>query len=160
MACTVPGSGTPNAVSRNEIVIDAPPEDVYATLLDPSTYPKWVVGAKDVRAVDRRWPRRGARFYHKVGAGPAEIKDNTKLIDKEPNKRVVLEVRFRPVGVGTVAIDLKPKHRGRKTKVVMREQMTRGPVAWIRNPMVTIGLKARNAVSLRRLRRLVASSRG
>jgi uncharacterized protein YndB with AHSA1/START domain len=144
-------------MARNEIVIDAPPEQVYETLLDANAYAEWVVGAKKVRGVDRSWPRKGSRFHHKVGVGPAELADSTKLLEKKPNSRVVLEVRIRPLGVGTVALDLRPKHRGRKTKVVMTERLTGGPLAWVRNPSLTLGIAARNAVSLRRLRRLVAS---
>src|SRR4051794_36330468 len=144
-------------MARNEIVIDAPPEQVYDTLLDANAYPKWVVGAKHIRDVDRGWPRRGTRFHHRIGAGPATLADSTKLLDKEPNKRVVLEVRIRPLGVGKVRLDLKPKRRGRKTKVVMTEDMTRGPVSWIRSPIRNGLITARNTVSLRRLRRLVAS---
>jgi uncharacterized protein YndB with AHSA1/START domain len=33
-------------MARNEIVIDAPPEKVYETLVDPRANPEWVVGAK------------------------------------------------------------------------------------------------------------------
>src|SRR5258705_849047 len=114
-------------MARNEIVIDAPPEKVYETLLDPSAYPEWVVGAKQLRDVDRSWPKKGARFHHKVGAGPVELADSTKILEKKPNRRVVLEVRIRPLGVGKVKIDLKPKRRGRKTKGVITEDLTRGP---------------------------------
>ena len=146
-------------MARNEIVIDAPPETVYETLLDARAYSKWVVGAKEVRGVDRGWPRIGSRFHHKVGVGPAALADSTKILDKKPNKRVVLQVRARPAGVGKVSLDLKPKRRGRKTKVVMTERPTRGPLAWLPIPGLAIGLRARNAVSLRRLRRLVASQR-
>jgi uncharacterized protein YndB with AHSA1/START domain len=147
-------------MARNEIVIDAPPEKVYETLLDPSAYPQWVVGAKELRGVDRRWPRRGARFHHRVGVGPVTIADSTKIVEKKPNRRVVLEVRVRPLGTGQVALDLKPKRRGRRTKVVMTEDVTRGPVSWIRRPIRSAAISARNTVSLRRLRRLVASRAG
>jgi uncharacterized protein YndB with AHSA1/START domain len=144
-------------MARSEIVIDAPPEKVYATLLDANAYSDWVVGAQKIRGVDRGWPRIGSRFHHKVGVGPAALADSTKIIDKKLNKRVVLEVRIRPAGVGNVTLDLKPTRRGRKTKVVMTERIKRGPLARIPRPGLAIGLRARNALSLRRLRRLVAS---
>ncbi len=147
-------------MARNEIVIDAPPEKVYETLLDPGAYPKWVVGAKQLRGVDSKWPRKGARFHHTIGAGPVTLDDSTKIIDTKPNRRVVLEVRIRPVGVGKVAIDLKPKRRGRKTKVVMTEDLTRGPASWVLRPIRTAAISGRNTISLRRLRRLVASRAG
>ncbi len=105
-------------MARNEIVIDASPEQVYETPLDANCYPEWVMGAEKIRD-DPTWPRRGSRFHHKVGAGPAAVADSTKLVDKKPNKRVVLEVRLRPRATGTVALDLRPKRRGHKTRVVM-----------------------------------------
>jgi uncharacterized protein YndB with AHSA1/START domain len=147
-------------MARNEIVIDAPPEKVYEVLMDPSAFPQWVVGAKQLRGVDRKWPRNGARFHHKVGAGPVTLADSTKILEKKENRRVVLEVRIRPVGVGKVTLDLKPKQRRRKTKVVMTEDLTRGPASWVRRPIRSAAISARNAVSLRRLRRLVASRAG
>jgi uncharacterized protein YndB with AHSA1/START domain len=147
-------------MARNEIVIDEPPEKVYEVLLDPSAYPQWVVGAKQLRGVDRKWQRTGARFHHKVGAGAATLNDSTKLLEKKQNRRIVLEVRIRPVGVGKVAIDLKPRRRGRRTRVVMTEDLTRGPASWVRRPIRSAAISARNAVSLRRLRRLVASRAG
>jgi uncharacterized protein YndB with AHSA1/START domain len=147
-------------MARNEIMIDAPPEKVYEVLLDPSAYPQWVVGAKQLRGVDRKWPRTGGRFHHKVGAGAVTLNDSTKLLEKKENRRVVLEVRIRPVGVGKVAIDLKPKRRGRRTKVVMTEDLMRGPASWVRGPIRSAAISVRNAISLRRLRRLVASRAG
>lgn len=146
-------------MARNEIVIEAPPARVYDTLLDPSTYPKWVVGAKHLRGVDVNWPRRGARFHHRVGVGPAQLADNTKLLDTIRDRRVVLEVRIRTLAKGVVSFDLKPKSRGRKTKVVMTEHLTEGPLSWLHHPFVSAGIAVRNAISLRKLRRLVASVR-
>jgi uncharacterized protein YndB with AHSA1/START domain len=144
-------------VTRNQIVIDARPEVVYDTLLDPTTYPKWVVGAKDLRGVDRQWPRKGSHFHHRVGLPLLNIADNTKIVDKEPNRRIVLEARFRPAGVAKITLQLRPKSRGRKTLVTMTEKLTGGPLRRAWNPATRLGLKARNAVSLRRLRALVAS---
>jgi uncharacterized protein YndB with AHSA1/START domain len=146
-------------MARNEIVIDAPPSDVYETLLDAASYPKWVVGAKKLGGVDASWPRRGSRFYPKVGAGPVEMVDNTQLLEKQENRLVVLCVQLRPLATGVVRLALTAKARGRKTRVVMTEDATSGPLSWFKNPITTATIVARNAVSLRRLRRLVASSR-
>ncbi len=144
-------------MTRNQILIDAPPEAVYETLLDPAAFPKWVVGAKDVRDVDAHWPREGSRFHHRVGVPPLTLDDNTKILDKKPNRRVVLEARFRPLGVAKITMQLRPKSRGRKTLVTMTERPIGGPARFVWNPVTRLGLKARNAVSLRRLRALVAS---
>ena len=147
-------------MARNEIVIDAPPSDVYATLLDAENYPKWVIGAKRLRNVDASWPRRGSRFSPEVGAGPVEMAANTRLVEKQENRLVVLCVQLQPLATAVVRLVLTSKARGRKTRVVMTEEPTAGPVAWFRNPLTTATIAVRNALSLRRLRRLVASSRG
>lgn len=141
---------------RNDIVIDAPREVVYDTLLDPAAYPQWVVGAKTLRGADESWPRPGSRFHHKVGVGPFELADNTKLLDTRRNERVVLEVRVRPVGVGKVTLDLTPKTHGR-TQVTMSEDFTAGPLHWFRNPFTSMAISLRNVFALRRLRRVVLS---
>ena len=143
-------------MARNDIVIDAPREVVYDTLLDADSYPKWVMGAKALRGADSSWPRPGSRFHHKVGVGPLELADNTKLLDARPNERVVLEVRIRPIGVGKVTLDLTPKTYGR-TKVTMSEDFTGGPLHWVPKPFTAMAISFRNAFSLRRLRRLVLS---
>jgi uncharacterized protein YndB with AHSA1/START domain len=147
-------------MARNEIVIDAPPSEVYETLLDAKNYPKWVLGAKRLRGVDASWPRRGSRFSPKVGAGPVEMDANTRLLEKQENRLVVLCVQLQPLATGIVRLALKPKARGRKTRVVMTEDATSGPLAWFKNPVTTATIAIRNALSLRRLRRLVASGRG
>lgn len=144
-------------MTRNQIVMDAPPARVYDVLLDASSYPKWVVGAKGLRDVDAQWPRKGSRFHHRVGPPLLNIDDNTKIVDKRTNRRVVLEARFRPAGVAQITMDLRPRSRGRKTLVTMIEKPTGGPVRWLWNPASRFGVKARNAISLRRLRALVAS---
>jgi uncharacterized protein YndB with AHSA1/START domain len=147
-------------VARNVIVIDAPPARVYETLLDPEIYPQWVLGARELRGTDRDWPKLRTRFHHRVGIGPFELRDNTKIIAKEPNRLVELEIRIRPIGVGRVRFDLKPRGRGRHTKVVMTERPTRGPWRWFGRPWTDIAIRARNELSLRRLRRVVLASTG
>src|SRR4051794_36051902 len=113
-------------MARNDIVIDAPPALVYATLMDAGSYPEWLVGAQKVRGVDRSWPKPGARFHHRIGYGPLALNDNTKLVDTEPDRRVVLEARARPLGRARVELELRPKSKGRRTKVVMTERTTSG----------------------------------
>lgn len=144
-------------MSRNEIVIDVPPADVYALLLDAEAYPRWLVGAKDIRGTDPGWPRKGKRFHHRVGVGPVTVEDNTKLVEKRPNERVALEVRFRPGGVGIVQFELAAADDGRATKVTMTEDFTQGPAARIPGVLQRPLLLVRNALSLRRLRSLLAS---
>jgi uncharacterized protein YndB with AHSA1/START domain len=142
-------------VARNRITIAAPPDAVYAVLLDPACYERWVVGAKEIRGVDAAWPREGARFHHTVGAGQARVRDSSKLVEAVPGRRLVLEVRFRPVGVAHVVLDLE--RRRRATRVTMTEYPVSGPAHWLWSRPLDVLTRVRNRIALRRLRHLVES---
>jgi uncharacterized protein YndB with AHSA1/START domain len=145
-------------MARNDIVIDAPAVSVYETLLDARSYPQFVAGAKELRGVDDDWPNPGTHFHHKVGIGPLALADNTKLLDKTPSKRVVLEVRVRPFGTGVVTFDLEPvAGRENTTHVVMTEDFNRGPLSFVFRPIREAMIRMRNAITVRRLQRLVVS---
>lgn len=142
-------------MSRNAVVIDARPEDVFGVLVDARAYGSWVVGAKRVRAVDGTWPSPGSRFHHTVGAGPAKLDDSSKILEIEENRHLTLEVRFRPLGVGVVDFELDPVRRGRATLLTMDERPERGPVRSVWGTMLDRFTAARNAVALWRLRAIV-----
>ena len=141
-------------MTTNRVEIDVPPHAVYAVLLDPYAYADWVVGSKRVRAVDDDWPAPGSRFHHTVGAPGVDIKDSSKLVEVEADRRVVLEVRFRPVGIAVVSLDLEPLDGGRRTQVTMTEHPKSGPVRTWWSPLLDAATYARNAASLWRLARL------
>jgi uncharacterized protein YndB with AHSA1/START domain len=141
-------------MSRNTVVIRARPDAVFDVLTDAEAYGFWVVGAKEIRGTDRRWPRRGSRFHHSVGAGPATIKDTSKVLDIKRDRRLVLEARVRPFGTAVVELDLKPVKRGKATKVTMYEEPRRGPWRFVWGPVFDTAVHLRNAVALQRLRRL------
>ena len=45
--------------------IPQPVDAVFAAVVDPETYPHWLVGARDMRRVEDRWPEVGSRFHHR-----------------------------------------------------------------------------------------------
>jgi uncharacterized protein YndB with AHSA1/START domain len=143
-------------VSVDHIDVAAPPARVYEVLMDAHRYADWVIGAKRVRGVDPEWPAVGARFHHTVGVSAAEIADSSKLLAREPNRHVALEVRFRPVGVGVVTLDLTPNEQG-GTHVKMTEAMRSGPLAWLWSRPLDELTSLRNRYSLRRLARIAES---
>lgn len=152
-------------MSRNAVVIDAPPEQVFAVLTDADAYSTWVVGAKRVRAVDSSWPSPGSRFHHTVGAGPAKLDDSSKVLEIEQNRHLTLEVRFRPLGVGIVDFELDAVRAGHATLLTMHERPERGPVRSLWGGVLDRATVARNALALWRLRTIVerqarASARG
>jgi uncharacterized protein YndB with AHSA1/START domain len=147
-------------MARNDITVNARPADVFGVLTDPDAYGFWVVGAKRIRGHDRGWPRRGTRFHHTVGVGPAELSDDSKVLDVQEDKRLVMEARIRPIGTVLVDVELKPKKRGKATKVTMRETARRGPVKRAWNPGFDLALHVRNVIALRRLKRLAEARSG
>ncbi|MCU1426153.1 MAG: Polyketide cyclase/dehydrase [Actinomycetia bacterium] len=147
-------------MARNDLIIRARPSDVFAVLSDPDSYGEWVVGSKRIRDHDRRWPKPGSRFHHTVGVGPLTVKDNSKVLELERDKRLVLEARVRPFGTATVDLRLKPVRRGKATKVTMREEARGGRLRRTWNPVFDAATHARNAVALRRLKRMVEARSG
>jgi uncharacterized protein YndB with AHSA1/START domain len=137
-------------MSRNAISIPASPDQVFAVLDDAEAYPRWVVGARRIRHVDRDWPAPGSEFDHEVGTSAAALQDDSQVVDRDWPRRLELEVRFRPIGVARVTLSVSPEGDG--SAVVMEEATQRGPVDWLPGKVVDPLLHARNAWSLRRLR--------
>lgn len=140
--------------TNNETTIDATPEQVFDVLMDANAYAEWVVGAKEIRAVDPTWPDPGSEFHHTVGVGPVEIKDSTKMIAHERASFVKLEVHAGPVGVGIVEMRITPDGEA-GTKVEMIEYPTDGAAETLDGPLEDTALKARNVEALRRFKNLV-----
>jgi uncharacterized protein YndB with AHSA1/START domain len=138
------------SVVRQSIAV--PPARVFSALVDPRTYPEWLIGAKEIRAVDEHWPDPGSRFHHRVGIiGPLTVADNTKSIEVDRPVRLVLEVRARPIGRGQVTFELHENGTG--TELVLEEHPI-GTLAKLRgllDPMIS----ARNAASLNKLAKLI-----
>ncbi len=129
--------------------IDAPPERVWAVLANPDSYAHWVVGSRDTRSADPRFPAEGTSFHHTVAFGPIDLKDETSVVESDAPRRLVLHVKARPLGRAKVRLDLSATGGG--TRVTMRE----GPESLIArlayNPLVDLLLRGRNDEALRRL---------
>lgn len=129
--------------------VKALPDQIWAVLADPYTYERWVVGAKDIRTADGTWPEQGSTLQHTSGLGPLNLKDNTKVIESDPLRRLVLEARGRPLGIARIEIELKPQ--GSSTVVTMTEYAVRPELAKRLNPVLNPFLHSRNSEALRRL---------
>lgn len=140
-------------MARNEVTIDAPAKTVYGFLADPETYPRWLVGAKAIRSTDEAFPRPGARFRHRVGLGPLEVKDETVSLEAKPGERLVLRAKARPVGEALVSFQLHGQ--GEATLVVMDEEVVEPAVMRLLSPVVDCLTRARNAASLAHLKDLI-----
>ena len=141
-----------------ERTFQATPDQIWAVLADPMTYEHWVVGAKDIRTADGNWPEPGSTFDHTSGFGPLELKDNTKVLESEPPRRLVLEARGRPLGIARIEITLEPKDSA--TVVTMTEKAVRPAAATALNPALNPLIHSRNVESLRRLEELTVERQG
>ena len=146
---------TDAAVSATDLV--APPDRVFNILLDPTTYPKWLRGAKRIRSVDDTWPEPGAAFHHVVGAGPFTLADKTEVVAVDRPHRLELRAAARPTGVAAVVFTLEATDTA--THLTLAERPCGGPmrVLWDLGgrPALTPALRVRNDDSLRLLKELV-----
>jgi uncharacterized protein YndB with AHSA1/START domain len=135
---------------------DAPIADVYATLVEPTTYPRWLVGAKRIRTVAPEWPAAGAWFEHVVGFGPLQLADRTTSLGAVPPRHLELLVRARPLLKATVRFELEERASG---CVLTMTETPQGTYRWIGTVAGPI-LRKRNERSLERLADAVDVRRG
>jgi hypothetical protein len=123
-------------------------ERAWSVLADPTTYPRWLVGAVDILSVDDGWPEPGSSFRHKVGlAGPITTQDSTTVKSVDEPRSLILEARARPFGRAHVEIEIRATATG--CEVAMREGML--PPLTRLTPAAQPLIRARNKESLRRL---------
>ena len=140
-------------MATTDIVIDAPPSAVFDTLLDAWTYEVWVGGTKRIRDVEADWPAVGSKFHHSVGVGPLMTRDETRMLRREDDRLVELQIQIWPIGEGVVRLELKPM--GEQTQVIMHEEFVKGPAAATDNPLQQALMKVRNDWSLDKLKTIV-----
>ena len=150
-------------MSVQRIVIEAAEHDIFSVLLDPYTYPEWLVGAQRIRSVDDAWPEPGTAFHHVVGFGPINSpippastvcrrrsawSCNAPRPTLRPGGRA-----FHPAnGLGqTVSGSAGEASR---TEVSI-EETPASPVLRLATPVVDPGIAVRNDASLKRLRDFV-----
>ncbi len=139
-------------MARNTTHIDSPPEAVFAVLADARTYENWVVGCKDIRAVDELWPDPGTAFHHRVGVGPLNVADYTEVITIDAPRVLALRARARPFGTAKVVFELGPEGDG--TGIIMLEDPLSDWTRRIWNPVLDRLTSLRNTETLRRLKKL------
>ncbi|HEX4392932.1 MAG TPA: SRPBCC family protein [Mycobacterium sp.] len=129
--------------------IRTPPSVVFGVLADGWLYSNWVVGTSHMRAVDQNWPAVGTRLHHAAGVWPLVARDESVVEEVEPDHRLVLNAKGRPLGEARVVIELAAA--GENTLVTMTETPIAGPGKWAHNPVSEAILVRRNVESLARL---------
>jgi uncharacterized protein YndB with AHSA1/START domain len=150
------GDLDPHGDARVGLLVDAPPDEVWAVLADGEAYGDWVVGAKPVRTVDADWPEVGASLAYSVGVGPVELRDRTTVRRSEPGHLLDLDVS---VPGGSVRVVLRLQAQGSRTLVELDEYPSGGLIGLLHSPVGSAAFAARGALMLRRLRDLVEHSR-
>jgi uncharacterized protein YndB with AHSA1/START domain len=125
------------------------PSVVFGVLADGWLYSNWVVGTSHMRAVEKDWPAVGTRLHHAAGIWPIVARDESVVEEMEPNRRLVLTAKGRPLGEARVVIELVAT--GEHTLITMTETPTAGPGKWAHNPLSEAILVRRNVESLARL---------
>jgi len=90
--------------------------------------------------------------------GPLGIRDTTEVIESRRPKRLVLEVRTRPVVVARTELSLAAHGDG--TWLTIRESPFGGLLGRFAGPLLEPLLAVRNLESLRRLRRMAEQRAG
>jgi uncharacterized protein YndB with AHSA1/START domain len=136
-------------MAENRTHVPASVSQIWSVISDPDTYADWVVGAKEVRGVEGRWPHVGAKLFHTVGGPGIDLRDHTEVLEVDPCVHIKLRGNFRPLGIAVITLDLEPNDDG--TDIVMHEQVVGGFAAALRQRINDVFLRSRNAETLRRL---------
>jgi uncharacterized protein YndB with AHSA1/START domain len=143
-------------MSRNRIELPASPEQVFEILIDPYTFPKWVVGAKRIRGVDPDWPRPGSCFHHASGAGgDVTVKDKTELVTMNPPMSLVLQAYLRPLGIVRIRMLMERGSKEGTTLFTVTESPAPGTKLTKVKRLLDPALSVRNSKSLKCLEKLV-----
>jgi hypothetical protein len=131
--------------------IPADRDTVWAIVSNPRTYPDWLVGAQEMRAVDPDFPAPGSALHHSVGpTAGATVDDDSVATAVAPPHYLELEVHVGPLSAD-VELHLREVPEG--TEVRFRERPN--GVARAFTPFIRPVLHARNARSLQQLRDLI-----
>ena len=125
----------------------------FAALVDPETYPQWLIGTHRIRDVDPNWPQQGSRFHHVVGPGPLRIADSSEVLEIEPGSVLALRVRARPFIAAVVTFRVLGANGS--CVVSMQEEPAVRTIGNIVRPVMDPLIHVRNHRSLRRLAKLV-----
>jgi uncharacterized protein YndB with AHSA1/START domain len=151
--CAAPSDGYGQAMAYTSRTLAASRSAVWDVLIDPHTYPDWLIGAASIRSVDDTWPSVGSRFRHRVGIGWLSIPDHSEVLDIDPGRMLRLMVEARPLIAGVVTFELVSDATG--TVVAVEEEPLLRIIGNIVRPVMDPTIHLRNHRSLRRLDRIV-----
>jgi uncharacterized protein YndB with AHSA1/START domain len=134
-------------------LVERPPAQVWDVLADGYAYADWVIGTREIRAVDDGWPAVGTSLHYTVGWGPLALRGRTTVRQVEKGRRLGLEADAGPLGSARIVIDLDEWGDG--TVVVLDEHPLRGPAYWLHSAVSETVLLVRGRPMVNQLARLV-----
>lgn len=150
-----PSPSRPKGAATTIVDIASDRQTVFDFLTEPRTYPDWLVGAQDMRAVDSGWPAPGTRFHHRVGFGPFHIDDSTTVLQVDVPDSLVLRAAIGPLGTALVSFRLEGDET---TRLTMDERPDSGLVSVLGvagSPLLRASIWGRNRVALNQLKSLI-----
>ncbi|HET9547054.1 MAG TPA: SRPBCC family protein [Desertimonas sp.] len=130
--------------------IEAGAIEAFAVLIDPETYPRWLVGAQTIRRVDPAWPKPGSKFHHVVGVGPLRLADSSEVLEIDESAMMLrLEVRARPL-IAAVAT-FRVIGTNSRCVITLQEEPSLRTIGNLVRPVMDPATHVRNHRSLRRL---------
>jgi carbon monoxide dehydrogenase subunit G len=143
-------------VARNERYIPVPARQVFEVLSDARHYGYMIVGSKEIREADPRWPRKGAAFHHTLGYGPLNVRDSTEVVDVDAPRMLTLQARAGLLGAAKVTFELEGANGG--TRVSMIEDPVVPTIVLPLTLPFHVLTRLRNRETLRRLDRLAQAA--
>jgi uncharacterized protein YndB with AHSA1/START domain len=141
----------------NRVRCSLPPAKVFEHLIDPWEYPKWLLGASDMRAVDDGWPAVGSDFHHTVGWGPLKVNDRSEVLEIDAPRRLVLLVKATPLVQGKVTFTVEPDGDG---SLLTLAEGPAVPAGNLLRPVLDPVTHLRNKRSLQQLAELMRAGDG
>lgn len=135
------------------VLVRRPPERVWEVLADGFAYADWVVGTREIRAVDDAWPAVGTSIHYTVGLGPLSFRGHTTVRMLQEGRALGLEADASPLGSARIMIELLPW--GEDTVVLVDEHPLRGPGYELHNAFSDALLLIRGRPMVKNLARLV-----
>lgn len=142
-------------VATVNVLVGRSPERVWAVLADGFAYAEWVVGTREIRAVDDGWPAVGTSIHYVLGLGPLEFQGSTTVRMVDEGRRLGLEADASPFGSARIMLELLPW--GDDTVVLLDEHPLRGPGYRLHNTVFDALLLLRGRPMIHKLARLVES---
>lgn len=141
-------------MATNEETFAVPQSELFDALVNPDTYPHWLVGARRIRSVSDDWPQPASFFKHTVGFGPWTIADSTTVRAIGSPDMLELLVRARPLLEATVRFEVEVEPAGCRLRMSETPTGIYKALSAAAQPLI----RARNRRSLQRLKAFVESS--